>query len=97
MHKKSLGPIQSYEDVPFWGPKWPFVMNNFFLQTIIVTFIYLSTVFIVQNLKKSLKQIQSYVDVPFWAQNGPFALIFFWKIINITLIYLLVPFIVQNF
>ena len=35
----------------------------------------------------------------FWAQNGPFApnKIFFWKIINITLMYLLAPFIVQNF
>ena len=34
----------------------------------------------------------------FWAQNGPFAPNkFFWKIIKITLIYLLAPFIVQNF
>ena len=34
----------------------------------------------------------------FWAQNGPFAPNnFFWKIINIILIYLLAPFIVQNF
>ena len=35
----------------------------------------------------------------FWAQNGPFALniFFFSKIIDITLIYLLAPFIVQNF
>ena len=34
----------------------------------------------------------------FWAQNGPFAPNnFFWKIINIILIYLLVPFIGQNF
>ena len=36
----------------------------------------------------------------FWAQNGPFnphKLFFFLKIINIILIYLLAPFIVQNF
>ena len=34
----------------------------------------------------------------FWAQNGPFApFFFFWKIINITFIYLLAPFIVQSF
>ena len=36
----------------------------------------------------------------FGAQNGPFAqnnFFFFWKIINIILIYLLAPFIVQNF
>ena len=32
----------------------------------------------------------------FWAQNGPFAPNFFWKIINIILIYLLAPFIGQN-
>ena len=33
----------------------------------------------------------------FWAQNGPFAPIFFWKIINTILIYLLALLIVQNF
>ena len=33
----------------------------------------------------------------FLVQNGPFAPKFFWKIINIILIYLLAPFIVQNF
>ena len=34
----------------------------------------------------------------FWAQNGPFAPnVFFWKIINIILFYLLAPFTVQNF
>ena len=34
----------------------------------------------------------------FWAQNGPFDPIFFffWKINNITLIYLSAPFIVQK-
>ena len=49
--KKFLGPIQSYEDVPFLGPKWSICPKQ----------------------------------------------IFFWKIINIILIYLLAPFIVQNF
>ena len=77
----------------------PFVLNKIFLvQTITVTFIYLLAFFIVENLKKFLYQIQSYKDVPFlgpkWSiypkQN------FFWKIINIILIYLLTPFIVQN-
>ena len=33
----------------------------------------------------------------FWAQNGPFAPIFFVENINIIYIYLLTPFIVQNF
>ena len=34
----------------------------------------------------------------FWAQNGPFApsKFFFWKFINIILIYLFAPFIAQN-
>ena len=49
--KKFLGLIQSYEDVPFLGPKWSICPKQ----------------------------------------------IFFWKIINIILIYLLAPFIVQNF
>ena len=34
----------------------------------------------------------------FWIQNGPFApQKFFWKIIDIILIYLLAPFIAQTF
>ena len=33
----------------------------------------------------------------FWPQNGLLAPKVFWKIINIILIYLLAPFIVQNF
>ena len=60
---------------------------------------YLLSLFIVKNLNKFLQQIQSYDDVPFlgpkWSicpkQN------FLWKIIIIILIYLLAPFIVQNF
>ena len=62
--------------------------QNFLVQTIIITFIYLLALFIVQNLKKFLQQIQSYEDAPF---------LLFLKIINIILIYLLAPFIVQNF
>ena len=43
-----------------------FVLNKKFLvQTITITFIYLLTLFIVQNLKKFLQHIQSYEDVPF--------------------------------
>ena len=42
-------------------------MNKiFWVQTIIITFIYLLALFIVQNLKKFLKWIQSYEDAPFW-------------------------------
>ena len=94
-----LGLIQSYEDVPFLGPKWPICHDQKFFGTNHYYYFHLPiALLIVQNLKKFLQQIQSYQDVPFlgkkWSicpkQN------FFWKII-MTLIYLLVPFIVQNF
>ena len=85
-------PIQSYEDVPFSSPKWPLFLNKFFLvQTIIITFIYLLALFYCERFK-------------FWgyAIFGPRMVHlpqtqFFWKIINIILIYLLAPFIKQNF
>ena len=83
----------------FLAQNGPFVMNKiFFVQTIIITFIYLLALFIVQNFKKFLQQIRIYEDAPFlgpkWSicENK-----FFWKIINIIFIYLLAPFIVQNF
>ena len=64
--KKFLGLIQSYEDVPLSGAKWPICHEqNFLVQTIIITFIYLLAVFIVQNFEKFLLQIQSYEDAPF--------------------------------
>ena len=78
----------------------PFVLNkNFLVQTIIITFIYLLTLFTVQNFTKFLQQIQSYEDVPFWGPKRSTCpkQILFWKIIQIILIYLLAPFIVQNF
>ena len=53
--KKFLGLIQSYEDVPFSGPKWPICHEQFFwVQIIIITFSYLLAFFIVQNVKKIL-------------------------------------------
>ena len=75
-------------------------MNNFFLvQTIIITFIYLLALFIVQHFKKFLQQIQSFEDAPFLGPKWSMCPreIFFSKIINIFLIYLLAPFIRQNF
>ena len=64
--KQFFGPIQSYEDVPFSGPKWPICQEqNSLVQTIIITFIYLLALFIVQNLKKFLQQMQSYEDAPY--------------------------------
>ena len=50
----------------FWAQNRPFVLNKiFWVQTKIITFIYLLALFTVQNLKKFLQQIQSYEDVPF--------------------------------
>ena len=81
----------------------PFVLNKIFLvQIIIITFIYLlaSTSFS-KIYKNSYSKSRVMRMGHFWAQNGPFApppkKIFFWKIINIILIYLSAPFIVQNF
>ena len=39
--KKFLQWIQSYEDVPFLGPKWSICPRFFFLKIINITFIYL--------------------------------------------------------
>ena len=78
----------------------PLVLNKIFLvQTIIITYIYLLAIFIVQNLKKFLQQIQSYEAVPFLGPTWSICpkQFFFWKIINIILIYLLAPFIAQKF
>ena len=52
-----------------------------------------------KTLKKFLQQIQSYEDAPFLGPEWPICpeQIFLWKIINIIFIYLLAPFIVQNF
>ena len=51
----------------------PFVLNKNFLVQTIITFIYLLTLFIEQNLKEFLQQIQSYEMCHFWTQNGPSA------------------------
>ena len=82
----------------FWTQNGPFVLNKSFLvQTTVITFIYLLTLFIVQNFKKILQQIQSYDDALFFGPKWSICSkqIFFWKTF-IILIYLLAPFIVQN-
>ena len=48
-------------------------------------------------LKKFLGPIQNYEDAPFLGPKWSTCPNFFWKIINIILIYLLAPFLVQNF
>ena len=74
--------------------------TNFFLvQTIIITLIYLLSLFCCVKFKKILT-----VDPEFWGctifgpkiVHLPQTIFFYWKIINICLIYLLAPFIVQN-
>ena len=53
--KTFLELIQSYEDKPFLGPKWSICPEEIFLvKTIIITLIYLLTLFIVQNIFKNL-------------------------------------------
>ena len=47
--------IQSYQDVPFSGTKWPiWPEQSFLIQTSIISFIHLMALFIVQNLQKIL-------------------------------------------
>ena len=76
-----------------------FVTNKIFLvQTIIITFIYLLTLFTVQNLKKILTaDPELWRCAIFWPEMVRLPQNYFWKIINIILVYLLVPFIGQNF
>ena len=84
----------------FQAQNGPFVLNKTFLvQTIIITFIYLLTLFLVQNCKNIL-----IADPELWrcAIFGPKMVylpktICLKKTINIILIYLLAAFIVQNF
>ena len=55
LQKEFLELIQSYQDVPFSGQKWPICPEQFFfVETIIITFIYLLALFIVQNLQNIL-------------------------------------------
>ena len=97
--KKFLEPIQSYEDVPFSGPKWPICPEQNFFGTNHYYYFHLPIgPFHCAKFKKILT-----ADPELWGCT-----IFepkmvhlhqkkiFWKIINITLIYLLAPFIVQN-
>ena len=99
--KNFFGSIQSYEMCHFRAQNGPFVMEKKFVQTIIITFIYLLSLFIVQNFKKKFT-----VDPELWGCPifGPkmvhlLQTNFFWKIIRIILVYLLVPFIlrIRNF
>ena len=59
--KKLLELIQSYEDVPFSGPKWPISPEQLFWYKPLLL---LSSI-IVQNLKKFLQRIHRYDDAAF--------------------------------
>ena len=64
--KNSQGQSRVMRMCHFHAQIGPFVMNKIFLvKTVIITFIYLLTIFIMQNLKKFLQRIQSYEDAPF--------------------------------
>ena len=73
--KEILEPIQSYEDVPFLGPKCPICPEQYFLvKTIIITFICLTALAIVQNLKKHSYSGSKVMRMHhFLVQNGSFA------------------------
>ena len=72
--EKFLQSIQSYEDVPFLGPKWSIChKQNFFWKTINIILIYLLASFIVQNFKKNSSSGSRVMRMcNFWAQKGPF-------------------------
>ena len=97
--KKLLEPIQSYEDVPFSGPKWPIRPEQFFLVQSIYFHLLIGP-FHCAKFKKILT-----ADPELWGctifgpkmVHLPQTKNFLDKIINIIFIYLLVPFIVQNF
>ena len=93
-------PIQSYEDVSFSSPKWPIYPEQNFFGTNHYYYFHLSIgPFYCEKFKKILT-----ADPELWgyAIFGPKMVNlpqtqFFWKIINIILIYVFAPFIVQNF
>ena len=98
--RKLFGLIQNYEDVPFSGPKLPICHEKFFFGTNHYYYFHLpiGPFRCAKFFEKSYRGSRVMRMHHFWTQNGPFALEkFFWKIIKITLIYLLASFIVQNF
>ena len=88
--------------MPFLSPKWPTCPEQIFFWH--KPLLLLSSTYWPFSLCKILKNSYSGSQVMrihhFWDQNSPFApnifFFFFLRIINIILIYLLAPFIVQN-
>ena len=73
--KKFLGLIQSYEDVPFSGPKWPICHEqNFFGTNHYYYFRLPIGPFHCAKFKKNSYSESRVMKMPhFWAQNGSFA------------------------
>ena len=75
-----LGLIQSYEDVPFLGPKWPICHEQKFFGKNHNYYFHLPIgPFHCAKFKKT-QQIQSYDDVPFLDSKWSICPNFFWEI-----------------
>ena len=88
--KKFLEPIQSYEDMPFWSPKWPTCLEqNFFWHKPLLLLTSTYWPFSLCNiLKKSYSGSRVMRIHHFWDQNSPFApnifffsFFFFWELL----------------
>ena len=90
--KKILEPIQSYEDVPFLGPKWPISPEQNFFGTNHYYYFHLpiGPFHCAKFSKNSSSKSRVMRMCHFWAQNGPFAQI---RIFSENLFIGLVPFI----
>ena len=77
--KKFLMQIQSYDDVPFLGPKWSIcTKQNFFLEYYQYhSHLLISHFHCAKFLKNSSCKSRVVRMHNFWAQNGPFPLRFF--------------------
>ena len=99
--KKFLRQIQSYEDVPFLDPKSPICHKQISFGTNHYYYFHLPIgPFHCAKFQKNSCNESRVENPSFWAPNGSFApnKFFFWKkIINVIFIYLLAPFILQNF
>ena len=68
--KKILQQIQSYEDVPFLGPKQSICPKHFFFWKLLMPF---SSKHYAKFLKNSSRRSGVMRVLNLWAQNGPFA------------------------
>ena len=72
--KKFLGPIQSYEDVPFSGPKWPICHEQNFFGTNHYYYFHLPTgpFHCAKSYKNPYSESRVMRMRHFWAPNGSF-------------------------